>query len=191
MKISEHIPLPVEEVVEEILRRQGSPWNNGRINEYDDFPLLEKMFRYMNSGIPEEDYFYRGNLFRIHTSYSTFVTAVDNQHECIIHSSSDGSCRVLPKTDYSDKLVAFSKDKDFTRNCYYKVCKKDTAIMFYCNTGSMCGIDINSFFQKYGYRNELYEEEKEVLFPLNKQYVIKEYKCTPYKFNYYLRGIID
>lgn len=188
MLISRSIPLDVEAVAEEIMRRQRAPWNNGRINDEYDFPLLQEMFLYMNSGIPMEDYFYIGDLFRIHSRYITIVSEVDSEKERVISKSSDGSCSVLPITEYSNNLVAFSKDHDFTRNCFYKVNPTETAIMIHAYTMDLFGLDINAFLNQYGFRNELYEEEKEVLFPLMSKYVIKEYTCTPRQFNYYLRN---
>ena len=189
MLISEYIPLPVDRIIDEIIERQGLPWNNGRINDYSDFALLQQMFCYMNKGIPTEEYFFRGNLYRIHSSYPTLLSEVDNQHELIVHSSDDGSCRVLPVTEYSDKLVSFSKDRDFTRKCYNKIYADETAIMFYCNTRELFGLDVNDFLRRYGVHNERFEEEKEVLFPLMKNCIIREYTCSPNQFNYYLRNI--
>ena len=188
MLISENIPLPVDGVIKEIMRRQSESWNNGRINDYLSFPLLQELFSYINWGIPKQDFFYQGDLFRIHGSQTKHVSSVDLGRERIISKPcSDGSCRVLPITEYTEKLVSFSKNHDFTRKCYYKVDVDIRAVLFFCNTRRMYGIDVNTFLHKYGYRNELYEEEQEVLFPLMKDYIIKEYSCTPNQFNYYLR----
>ncbi len=187
MVISKYIPLKVEEVIAEIKLRQGLPWNNGRINDYSDFSLLQKLFEYMNNGAPKDKYFYQGNIYRIHSSYAKLIEQVDHRSEHIVSQCSDGSCSVLPITEYSDNLVSFSKNRDFTRPCYNKIYPTESAIMFYCCTGTMFGLDVNAFLQKYGAPNERYIDEQEVLFPLNKKCIVKEYKCTPNQFNYYLR----
>ena len=49
----------MDALVTEIKRRQHAPWNNGRINDREDFPLIQKLFEYINSGIPKEDFFYQ------------------------------------------------------------------------------------------------------------------------------------
>ncbi len=190
MIISKDIPLDVNKVIQAIYKRQSLPWNNGRINDYYESEILQKMFEYMNSGIPKEDYFYQGNLFRIHGSHSTLQSCVDTNRERIIENiCDDGSCSVLPITEYSEKPVAFSMNHDFTRRCFYKVSAHSQAVMFYCDTGTSYGLDVNMFLKRYNARNEMYEEEQEVLFPLLKEYVVKEYHCTPTQFNYYLRNL--
>lgn len=190
MLISKEIPLEVNDVIEAINGRQNLPWNNGRINDYSNFDILQKLFKYINSGVSRQEYFYQGKVFRIHSSHTTLESYVDRNRERIISKiNDDGSCRVLPLTDYSDTVVAFSKNHDFTRKCFYKVYDRLQAVMFYCDTGKMFGIDINAFLKKYNAQNERFEEEQEILFPLQKEYVIKEYCCTPNQFNYYLRNI--
>ena len=125
MLISERIPLDVEAVIREIRERQGLPWNNGRINEYSNYGILQKLFVYMNSGIPEEDFFYKGNLFRIHSSYVEHVSRVDSSREIIVSSSDDGSCSVLPVTEYSAALVSLF-NKAFL--CTDEGCKINSSI---------------------------------------------------------------
>lgn len=188
MKVSKNIPLEADTIINEIMHRQQAPWNNGRINEYNVYPTLQKLFDLMNSGIPEEEYFYKGDLFRLHTPFYTLSTDVDPQRERIIGKiSSDGSCSVLPITEYSNKLVAYSKTFDFTdTTIFYKVCPNDKAILLHINTQSLFGIDVNKLLNRYG-KVTRYEKEQEVLFPLEKTFVIKEYNGTPNKFKYYLR----
>ena len=33
----------------------------------------------------------------------------------------------------------------------------------------------------------MYEDEQEILFPIFKNHIIKEYQCTPNQFRYYMR----
>lgn len=190
MLISKEIPVEVNDVIKAIYERQSLPWNNGRINDYSSFDILQKMLCYINSGVSRQDYFYQGKIFRIHSSYTTLESYVNTDREFIVSKiNDDGSCKVLPLTEYSDKVVAYSKNYDFTRACYYKISKRLKAVMFYCDTGKMFGLDINAFLKKYNVRNERFEEEQEILFPLQKEYVIKEYICTPKQFNYYMRNV--
>lgn len=190
MLISKEIPLEVNDVIQAIYERQNLPWNNGRINDYSNFAILQKLFIYINSGVSRQDFFYQGKIFRIHSSHTTLEACVDRNREHIVSKvCEDGSCTVLPLTDYSDKVVAFSKSHDFTTKCFYKVYNNVKAVMFYCDTGKKFGIDINSFLRKYNERNERFECEQEILFPLQKEYVIKEYICTPNQFNYFMRKI--
>lgn len=185
MFISPNIPINAELLISEICTRQNCAWNNGRINDCEDFPLIQKLFQYINSGIPKEDFFYQGPIYRIHTSYSTLKEYVDTDKEFITSKVwSDGSCRVLPCTEETEKLCAFSKSFDFTK--FDKVINDEMAIFLSCNTGNLYGIDINVLLDKFGVLNR-FEKEQEVLFPIQNEFIIKEYKCTPNKFNYYMR----
>ncbi len=188
MVVSKNIPLDANKIINEIMHRQQAPWNNGRINEYTEYPTLQKLFDLINSGIPEEDFFYKGDLFRLHTPFFTCSTNVDPQRECIIGKiCSDDSCRALPITEYSHKLVAYSKSFDFTdTNVFYKVNPTGKAILLHINTQSLFGIDVNKILNRYGIVTR-YEKEQEVLFPLEEMFVVKEYNGTPNKFKYYLR----
>lgn len=186
--ISKNIPLEADKIINEITHRQQEPWNNGIINEYNEYPALQKLFDLINSGIPEEEFFYKGDLFRLHTPFFTLSTEVDPQREQIIGKiSSDGSCSALPITEYSYKIVAYSKSFDFTdTKVFYHVFPKGKAILLHINTQSLYGIDVNKLLNRYRIFNR-YEKEQEVLFPLEKTFVLKEYNGTPNKFKYYLR----
>lgn len=188
MNISPNIPLDANAVLIEIAKRQGAPWNNGRINDHHQFPNLQKLMEIINSGIPKEDFFYQGDLFRLHTSHGSLEEWVNPEKEQIIGKvCSDGSCSVLPFTEYSDKVVAFSKSCDFTnRKVFYKVCGSESAILIHLNTGCYYGIDVNCLQQRFDISTR-YAGEQEVLFPLFEECVIKEYHGTPNKFKYYLR----
>ena len=48
------------------------------------------------------------------------------------------------------------------------------------------GIDVNCLQRRFGYLTR-YAGEQEVLFPLDKELIVKEYGGTPNKFKYYLR----
>lgn len=190
MTISQWIPLDVEDVIRAIYYRQGLPWNNGRINDYSYFEVLQTLFFYMNSGIPKEDFFYQGDLYRVHSSYSTLISQIDKNKERVIGGiCSDGSCRVLPITKYSNQLVSFSKNHDFTRSCYYKLPANRQAVILWCKTRDKYGLDVNTFLKQYNAQNKTFEAEEEVLFPLQKCYLKKEYHCSPTQFKYYLRSI--
>lgn len=189
MIISNNIPLDADKVIAEISNRQQAPWNDGRINDYCEYTTLQKLYAYINSGIPQEDFFYKGDLFRIHTSYVILSASVDSQKERIVSKVwSDDSCRALSYTEYSSKLVAFSKAFAFTDNhIFYKVDSTEKSILLHVNTQSHYGIDVNVLLKRYGIVTR-YENEQEVLFPLEEEFVVKEYFGTPNKFKYYLRG---
>ena len=127
-------------------------------------------------------------MLRLHTPFVTLSTDVDPQRERIIGKiCSDGSCTVLPITEYSYKLVAYSKAFDFTdTTVFYKVYPNDKAILLHINTQSLFGIDVNKLLNRYEIVTR-YEKEQEVLFPLEKIFVKKEYIGTPNKFKYYFR----
>ena len=189
MLISENIPLDVETVLWEMHERQGLPWNNGRINDYCQFRALNELFEIINSGIPKEDFMFQGALFRIHTPYITFSEDIDPLRERLISKIyEDDSCFVLPITEYSEGVVAFSKSSDFTKPVFYKVNPSEKAVFLYVNTGSLFGIDVNQFYHRYAVPNDRFKEEMEVLFPLAQGTLVKEYWCTPNKFKYYMRG---
>ena len=187
--ISSNINLSAEAVVDEIRDRQQLPWNSGGIARYREYPALQELFSIINSGIPREDFFYQGNLFRLHTPYIGIADDIDStQEEVVSKICDDGSCSIHPKTRYSNAIVAFSKNFDFTDNkIYYKVAASMPAILIHVNTRNHYGIDVNKLMERFGCKIERYEREQEVLFPLQKEFVVKEYKETPNKFRYYLR----
>ena len=188
MLISENIPLDVEPVLREMYERQGLPWNNGRINDYRQFDALNKLFGIINSGIPKEDFMFQGDLYRIHTAYGTSYECIDSSKERLIGKVyDDDSCLVLPLTQFSKEVVAFSKKPDFTRPVFYKIYPSEKAVIFHANTGSLFGIDVNQFYKRYGLSNERMKDEMEVLFPLIQETLVKEYWCTPNRFKYYMR----
>ncbi len=190
MMISNNIQISAEKVIEEIRTRQGLPWN-GRISKYHSFPNLQSLFQIINSGIPEEDFFYQGDIYRLHSPYVSTIEYIDKNKERIISKvCSDGSCSVLPITEYSDTLVAFSKSYDFTnQKIYYKVYPSQRSILIHTNTKNCYGIDVNVLLNRFGVNQWRYEGEQEVLFPLLQDYVVKEYDGTPNKFKYYLRSL--
>ena len=185
MNVSKNIPINVYDLIAEIVKRQNCPWNNGRINDYQDFPLIQQLFQCINSGIQKEDFFYQGPLYRIHTSYGILHQFIEKDKEFLVSKVyCDDSCRVLPYTEETEKLCAFSKHYDFTP--FYKV-YDETAIFLLCDTGNLYGIDVCALLSRFGISNR-FEFEQEVLFPIRKNLIIKEYKCTPKQFNYYMRG---
>ncbi len=192
MIISNNIPLDVGAVINEMIKRQNLPWNNGRINDDYKFELLNKLFAIINSGIPKEEFMFRGDLFRIHSAYTT-CTEFFNPAKEIRNSKicSDSSFSALPITEFSNNVVAFSKSPDFSRSVFYKVCPSLRAVLLRVNTGFLYGIDVNAFYHQFGVSNDRFEDEKEVLFPLTKDNLVKEYCCTPNQFKYYMRNAVD
>lgn len=189
MLISENIQLDAEEVLREMLQRQNLPWNNGRIGDYCRFHALSKLFTVINSGIPKEDFMYQGDLYRIHTSYGTLSENIDPARERLVGKVyEDDSCSVLPITEFSEGVVAFTKNPDFTRNVFYKVYPSQPAVLLHVNTGFMYGIDVNAFYHRFGLENKRFEDEMEVLFPITKDTLVREYWCTPNQFKYYMRS---
>lgn len=187
--ISRSILLPAESVIAEICERQQLPWNSGSIAEYRDFPAIHALFQIINSGIPREDFFYQGDLYRLHSPYVGYASGIDPKREKIVSRiCEDDSCLILRNTTYSEKLVAFSKTYDFTRKVFYNVNPTKPATLIHVNTHQLYGIDVNVFMRRFGVLQKLYEQEHEVLFPLLPEFVIKEYCGTPNKFKYYLRG---
>ena len=166
------------------------PWNNGRINKHEKFTKINQLFEIINSGIKKEDFMYKGDLFRIHTPYANLYKNVDPNKEIIIGKiCSDGSCFVLPYTEETSEVVSFSKSPDFTKSVYYKILHSEQAIIIHINTKNLYGIDVNAIYKKFGIKeNNRFEDEQEVLFPLIKENIIKEYKCTPNQLNYYFRN---
>lgn len=188
MQVSKKIPIDVDLLLDEIKVRQGLSWDDGRINDYRKFNNLKKLFAIINSGIPKENFFFSGDLFRLHTQSVGHIKDFDcNKGQIVGRVYQDGSCSVLPFTEYNKELVAFSKSFDFTdRHIYYKVYGDDRSILLHFNTKNKYGIDVNAFQARYGITTR-YKYEQEVLFPLEQEYLVKEYKGTPNKFKYYLR----
>lgn len=189
MLISENIPLDVGEVLCEMEQWQFMPWGSGRIDNRYAFPVLNRLFAAINSGIPKEDFMYQGDLYQICTPYLIDYESIDSTRERLVgRVNEDGGCWVLPITTFSEKVDAFSKSPDFTRDIFYKVYPSQQATFLHVNTGSMYGIDINAFYHRFGLENKRFEEEMEVLFPIAKDKLVKEYCCTPNQFRYYMRS---
>lgn len=171
--------IDVDKLIEEISDRLNAPWNNGtRIsadNEYKEIKKFLNLINYKN----DMNFGYSGDLYRIHTPYSDFHEYVDlSKNEIISDICSDGSCSVLPITEYDGKIVSFSKSYDFTKSVYYKVAEDQVCNFIHINTLDRLGIDINKIIE-----NKRFEDEQEVLFPLRSDFVVKEYKrITPKEF---------
>lgn len=168
-----------EKCIKELHNRQNRDWNNGRIADNYDYPEIEKCFELINIKQSEE-LGYKGDLFRIHTVTTGIIDFIDpNEYEILNEpEEEDRSCSVLSKTVYDGKIVAFSKSYDFTKEVYYKVNPEQICNIIHINTGDMYGIDVNAIIT-----NERLEDEQEVLFPLDKKYLVKEYKhITPIEF---------
>ena len=177
----------VEIIMVLIQKRQEKSFDNARFKceQYNEFFRL--LFKWMNKKQTPEPYFYQGELYRIHVPRIYDIDYV-NREEIIepFESESDGNVLALKDTRYSDELVSFSKDYDFTKDVFYNVYPTQIARFFHCNTKQFYGLDVNKFYESYGERIERYEKEQEVLFPLQKEFVIKEYTCTPIKFKEYM-----
>lgn len=187
--ISSNIPLNVYEIIDAIHFHQRSPWNYNLGNNYDGVEILTDLWKYMNSGVPEEYFFYKGDLYRIHCPNTTLIQYIDKENETIVGKVwGDGSCSVLPKTHYDDYPISFSKSYDFTKPVYYKVVHSKTSIINHINTKDKYGIDVNAIMFKYDFPNLQVVEEQEIMFPMMKDYVVKEYKCSPNQFLYYMRN---
>jgi len=186
--ISKHIPIDAYAVIQEIHYRQTLPWNNGRIDEYRDFPNIQKLFECINSGISQEDFMFCGDLFRIHTPYVGLASDIDPQKEFLVSKvCCDGSCSIQPITEYDGNIVAFSKSYDFTRKVFYKVASNRRAIILHFNTDNRYGIDVNKLLARYDMEDKRYSDEQEVLFPISKEFLVKEYKCSPNQMRYYFK----
>ena len=109
--------ISIEKAIEEINIWQNMPWNYGIYLSNRKFKEINKLFKYINSGISIDDYFYNGPIYRIHCQHVTLAEAINPEEEYIIGEiCPDGSCSVLPKTKYTNKLCSFSADYDFTKN---------------------------------------------------------------------------
>lgn len=160
---------------------QGRAW--GMSEEAPEEAIFQKIYQHINSEMKLCDFFYKGDLFRIHVPASTLASKINPEIEFRSGPiSDDGSCKVLPITRYEDTLRGFSKSYDFTLSKYYKIQQDEKAVFLYCNTGNMCGIDINFLSRNIGCLNSRFEYENEVLFPVQKEYIIEEYVCTPTEF---------
>lgn len=189
MYISESIHLNVEEIIKFLYKRQVAPWNGGVYFDDEKYYVLNELFNAINTpNMNRFEYMYRGDIYRIHCSSTKLKEDVDFSKERIVGTiCKDGSCSVLPITEYHNSLASFSKCSDFTSSCYYKIMHTQTAVIFHANTGNRYGIDVNAFLNYYGYENSRFAAEQEVLFPMSERYILKEYLCSPNQFKYYMR----
>lgn len=82
---------------------------------------LDKLFEIINSGIPEEDFFYKGDLFRIHHYKAIDKDEYNPFAHDVLGRFSDGQLCVVSGTRYDGKLSSFSKSYDFTSHVWYRV----------------------------------------------------------------------
>lgn len=190
--IAKDIPLKAKDVADEIFKRQGMPFNDGRTNDYEDFPNIQELFKIINSGVKKQPWMYQGRLYRIHSAHPTTPYLVDKIKEEIIEEINDNECVVLPYTEYSEKLVAFSKNDDFTRKGLFnhKLDTERIAVIICADTKKYYGIDVNEFCKHFKNYKKQFANEEEVLFPLLKEFVTDEFKCTPEEFNQIKKTII-
>lgn len=167
-----------EKFCNELRKRQGLPWNDGRIEEQEEFLEIEKVFKIINK---LNEIGYKGDLYRVHSSYVDLIERVDFEKVTVLSKDEkNGSCEVIPNTEYNNKIVSFSKSYDFTDTKKYPKIIPDLPYynFIHINTGNMYGIDVMKAGGKVNF-----EGEKEVLFPLSKEYLVEEYKgITPIEF---------
>lgn len=172
----------------EIEERKNAPWNNGRINDYLQMSETNKLFHAINSGTATPNFAFKGRLYRMHSPTSDFANMLDlNQYEIIGKIYDDNSCRALSKTQYSDKLVAWSKNYNFDNHQWYKAYCAGRSRFLVANTQKVYGIDVNAFLDRFGSGPGRFMYEHEVLFPLMPEYILHEYTCTPQQFHRYMR----
>lgn len=173
----------------DIARRQGEPWNDGRINDTGKYPYLTELYRVVNKNKIHFPWTYKGIIYRVHSAQDENIKEGPVNGD-IIDFDDDGYGLVLPHTDYSSKeLVAFTKNGDFTHqkedgigNVFYKLSPDEICRFIVLDTGDLLGIDVVALKKKLGISSEIYDEEQEVLFPLLKECVVAEYTCTPNQF---------
>lgn len=166
----------------------GAPWNGcGKVSV--DFPELNRLFKQINQTKEVLPYAYSGRIYRIHCPHSGLAVNIDASLEYVFGRIwSDGSCSILPITQYDGRLASFSKSPDFTTLAYYKVCPTKKAVFLVSDTGSQMGIDVMALLSYLGVEKSRFLGEREVIFPITRNTVVKEYHCTPNCFKYYMRG---
>ena len=141
---------------------------------------LEEFYIELNKNIElASKYGFKGNLYRIHTPYTALASENDRSKEYIVGEvCEDGSCSVLKETQYNNKIASFSKSYDFTRDVFYKISSNEKCNIIHVITGIKYGIDVTKVIGE-----NRFKDEQEVLFPLDKKFLLKEYKnITPIKF---------
>lgn len=194
--ISNDIPLYLDDILNAVLQHQKQPWCDASSDECDELIVLQNLFDYMNSGAEPDVYFYKGDLYRIHTSQTMLRTQIGTDY-LILSSSSDTSCHVLRDPLYSDCVKSFSKAHKFSdKKIYNDVFSNERADIFHVKAEKQYGIDLNVLWHmipddildnKYS-SYKRYCNEEEVLYPLRKQDLVKWYRCTPNQFDYYYRN---
>lgn len=162
----------------ELCKRQRLSWSDGRIEDYEKFPEIKKVFEVINE---LNKIGYKGDLYRIHFAQHVESDKANIEEDYIIRTDErNNDCYLIPKTDYNGKIVSFSKSYDFTDTKNYPKITPDLPYynFIHINTSDMLGIDV----MKAG-GDKRYQNEQEVLFPLDKKYLVKEYKhITPIEF---------
>ena len=183
-----NIEVNIDLVLCEITERKNAPWNSGRINNYISQTETQKLFCALNSGSERPAFAYAGRLYRIHSPSVLFAPNINPaEYDIVGKIACDESCTALPITQYSDALVAWSKNYNFNHSKWYKVYPQERARFLVAETQDVVGIDVNAFLCLFGDGPGRFKYEHEVLFPVLKKYIPKEYECTPNQFAHYMR----
>lgn len=168
-----------EKLTQEISKRQAKSWHNAQSDDPNEYSTIYDTFALLKNSGYDYGIGYQGDLFRIHSPHTTLKEYVDLDKENIIGEiCDDGSCSVLPKTCYNNNIASFSKTYDFTKPVFYKIFEDGIYNFIHVHTKDIYGIDVNKIVN-----NPLYTDEEEVLFPISKEYLVKEYKqITPKHF---------
>lgn len=99
-------------------------------------------------------------------------------HQCYKKSNKTKSgytCR-LPKVEYHGMISHWTTDYTF-KGMKHKIYHDEKFIILEANTKDHIAFNINKFRKTYGYRNYNTEREKEIIFPMYKDYTI-EHRMT-------------
>ena len=93
-----------------------------------------------------------------------------------------GSARTkLPKVDYNGLIAHWTTDYTF-RGLMHKLSKREKYVILEADTNEHFGFDVNKYRQTKGLSLGHTGKENEIIFPMYKECVIKEYKMTIEEF---------
>lgn len=165
----------------EIPLSDGSGYNLDELKFYDGFiGLLLKQTEVCLKNYPDSlsesnkkfinSWKYQGKLYRIiHQCHKE-----NNKTKC-------GHSFRPPKVKYHGMISHWTDDYTF-KGLTYKLNDKEKYIILEADTKDHLGFDVNKFRKVYNYKNPNTEKEREIIFPMYKNCIIKEHHLTINEF---------
>lgn len=157
----------------EIPLNPSEGYNLDKLKFYDGFiGFLLKQIEYCLEEYPDildrnfiNSWKYKGKLFRV-----IHPRIIEN------NKTKTGHSLRLPKVQYHGMISHWTDD--YTFKGLHKLNRKTKYIILEADTQNHIGFDVNKFRKKYDCEKTFTEKEREIIFPMYKECIIKEHHLT-------------